>query len=670
MPTRTNYKSALSGLDVAERDFMLLTIAAAIERMSDHGQRTVSKSFVRYLNERHGLARAWSELPEERQTHAMAFKILDAIPSQIRARKPRRRSNALSRRMDWLAGIFGLDRIERDGLEILIRTELLPEWATLVQIIDSSGEISVDLLALLTGHGKVTLDQRFHPGSRLARTGIIRSDEDGEIRPGSFLMRLARVRASTPEALAKRLMPEEPASRLADDDFAHLGPEAEMAMRLLETGQGASILLYGPPGTGKTEFALHAARTAGFIPVMAGMEDESGLEPNRRERMAHLVLLREMMRSTRTHAVIADEADDMLHFNFGSDSRRDYSKAWLNAFVDAPGPPTIWIVNDRDTLAETTIRRMDCAVRFDPPPASARGRIVARHARKAGLSFGPRDIARIAALPASPAILETAVNGAARVHGDSDDVCLIGNGLLQAQTGFNGALVALPAVYHPALACADCDLEALSGRLRAAPDKGWSLLLHGPSGTGKSAYARHLAEAMGMDLQIERGSDLLDAFVGGTERNIAAAFARAARQKAVLLIDEADDFLTDRRDAVRSWERTMVSEMLRQMEQLRTPFIATTNLADRLDPATRRRFTVQAGFTVLNAEQARAQFQSWFTDAAPEDASLDGLTPGDFALVARRAGLLGETCAGVIAKWLQEEADARNGSRNPLGFRL
>lgn len=68
MPTRTNYKSALSGLDVAERDFMLLTIAAAIERMSDHGQRTVSKSFVRYLNERHGLARAWSELPEERQT--------------------------------------------------------------------------------------------------------------------------------------------------------------------------------------------------------------------------------------------------------------------------------------------------------------------------------------------------------------------------------------------------------------------------------------------------------------------------------------------------------------------------------------------------------------------------------------------------------------------------
>ena len=49
MPARTNYKSALTRLDVAERDFMLLTIAAAIERMSDRGQRTVSKSFVRYL---------------------------------------------------------------------------------------------------------------------------------------------------------------------------------------------------------------------------------------------------------------------------------------------------------------------------------------------------------------------------------------------------------------------------------------------------------------------------------------------------------------------------------------------------------------------------------------------------------------------------------------------
>jgi transitional endoplasmic reticulum ATPase len=95
-----------------------------------------------------------------------------------------------------------------------------------------------------------------------------------------------------------------------------------MAMRLLETGQGASNLIYGLPDTGKTEFALHAARAAEFIPVMAGLEDESGCEPNRRERMAHLVLLREMMRSTRTHAVIVDEADDILQFNIGSDSHR------------------------------------------------------------------------------------------------------------------------------------------------------------------------------------------------------------------------------------------------------------------------------------------------------------------------------------------------------------
>jgi hypothetical protein len=53
----------------------------------------------------------------------------------------------------------------------------------------------------------------------------------------------------------------------------------QMAMRLLETGQGASNLIYGLPGTGKTQLALDSARAAGLVPVMAGIEDLSGCEP-------------------------------------------------------------------------------------------------------------------------------------------------------------------------------------------------------------------------------------------------------------------------------------------------------------------------------------------------------------------------------------------------------
>jgi len=68
-------------------------------------------------------------------------------------------------------------------------------------------------------------------------------------------------------------------------------------------------------------------------------------------------------------------------------------------------------------------------------------------------------------------------------------------------------------------------------------------------------------------------------YVGETEQNIAEAFATAGERGALLLIDEADSFLYRRETAQRSWEVRQVNEMLVQLEHLRGPFVATTNLA-------------------------------------------------------------------------------------------
>jgi hypothetical protein len=54
----------------------------------------------------------------------------------------------------------------------------------------------------------------------------------------------------------------------------------------------------------------------------------------------------------------------------------------------------------------------------------------------------------------------------------------------------------------------------------------------------------------------------------------------------VLLLDEADSFLQDRRGAQRTYEVTEVNEMLQGMERFNGIFICTTNLLDR---STRRR---------------------------------------------------------------------------------
>ena len=75
------------------------------------------------------------------------------------------------------------------------------------------------------------------------------------------------------------------------------------------------------------------------------------------------------------------------------------------------------------------------------------------------------------------------------------------------------------------------------------------------------------------------------------------------------LLDEADSFLQDRKDAQRSWEISQVNEMLTQIEGFEGVFIASTNLMDSLDAAALRRFDLKVHFDYLKPGQAWAMFQ-------------------------------------------------------------
>ncbi len=127
-------------------------------------------------------------------------------------------------------------------------------------------------------------------------------------------------------------------------------------------------------------------------------------------------------------------------------------------------------------------------------------------------------------------------------------------------------------------------------------------------------------------------------------------------EKAVLLLDEADSFLQDRRGAQRNYEISEVNEMLQGMERFAGIFICTTNLFDRLDQAALRRFTFKIRFKPLTREQCQRMF---ITEALAGDAArlnsgikarlavLDQLCAGDFAAVNRQAAILDTTLAPI-----------------------
>ena len=228
-----------------------------------------------------------------------------------------------------------------------------------------------------------------------------------------------------------------------------------------------------------------------------------------------------------------------------------------------------------------------------------------------------------------------------------------------------------PARFDPGLINADTEPATLAKRLVDLEERRFSLCLQGPPGTGKSAFVRYLAERLGLEVIQKRASDLMSMWVGETEQQIAAAFAEARDAGAFLVFDEADSLLADRRFAHKSWEVSQVNEMLTWMESHPLPFACTTNFGEHLDPATLRRFVFKVTLDYLMPVQAETAFRGYFAVTPPAELSaLSALTPGDFAVVRRRAEILGRLQEPeALVAMLHAECDAKPDRPRAIGFR-
>ena len=578
---------------------------------------------------------------------------------------------------------LGLEGIDARLFELVYRYRLDTRFERLFDVLASArGRPALmrrypDLFALLLGSTALQLNPRFHPDAPLLASGAIRIDSDGDLIASARLLSMIQTCAVGGTDVRTELLGKPVPARLSWPAFRHLGQDIEIAQRVLaaalasETEQGINILLYGPPGTGKTELAATLASEIGMKLHLLGERGHSGEEPSRGERLSELLLAQRIGASGKA-LYLFDEAEDLFRPRLFD--REPDPKIFIHRLLETSRVPMIWAANDIEAFSPAVLRRMSLCIEVRLPPAGRRAELWRELACEEGVELDPTTAQRLAGMiPSAPSVARTALRATRLAGGGAATAELVASGMVRA-IGHGYAPPPEPtieAVYDPALSNADADLTRLADRLGGeAGERAISLLLSGPPGTGKSAFARHLAHRMGLPVLQKRGSDLFGPYVGETEARIAAAFAEARATSAFLIFDEADSLLRDRAGAQRSWEASQVNEMLTWMETHKLPFACTTNLPDTLDKASLRRFLLRITFRPLNLDQAEALFRRQFGAEPPAGLfRLDRLTPADFGLVARRVALLGlDPDPDALFSMLAEEVEGRVGAARPIGF--
>lgn len=597
----------------------------------------------------------------------------------------KKQSTLVEKNIDALANLLQLNRAER----ALLLYGTLARYqrdlrSLLVEFKVNNAPEAYAALADVAGVKAHELAEALRAGSRLERIGMVENlISEHNITDLADLMKvseklppvLMRRYRDTSELMAVFTRPSA-RSILALHDFAFVKEDADVLVSLLRNAvagkeQGVNVLLYGPPGTGKTELAKVVAQAAGLDLFEVEHADRDGNSLSGRDRYRSLQIAQVFLKGSQHSALLFDEVEDVFppisseaaQLMARSDqlpapaSSSVNGKAWVNQILESNTVPTLWVTNRIEQIDPAFRRRFAYHLELRSPPPGAREDLVRKTLEGVEVSDG--FVAKLTARKGlTPAQIRTAVRFA-RLAASPESIqieSLIERQLKNADLALGNKTDSAGRKSVTTYDLAMLNVESRFGIPRivdALKSRGHgALCFYGAPGTGKTALAEHIAKALDKPLIIKQASDLMSKYVGETEQNMAAMFKEAEDEKAVLLLDEADSFLQDRRGAQRTYEVTEVNEMLQGMERHNGIFICTTNLLDSIDQAALRRFTFKIKFMPLTPAQRQTMFvtealagvETLLTDDLRiRLTKLTQICPGDFAAVKRQTDILDAT---------------------------
>ncbi len=157
--------------------------------------------------------------------------------------------------------------------------------------------------------------------------------------------------------------------------------------------------------------------------------------------------------------------------------------------------------------------------------------------------------------------------------------------------------------------------------------KGMTALFIGRPGTGKTMAAECIAGSLGLPLYHVNLSQILDKYIGETEKKLDKIFEYAQVSNVLLFFDEADALFGKRsevKDARDKYANAEVSYILARVERFSGAAILATNLMENIDEAFMRRMRFVVNFPIPDKAIRAEIWRSSFPEATPtEDLDID-----------------------------------------------